>query len=166
MSFARFIAFRIKTKLLSTSHTSTLIPTTFPQVPNLVSYKYICNFLPNSSYPLVLIASCMSEITFLLLPSCLFFFFLRFYLFTHEGQRREEVGRDTGRGRSRLHAGSPIRTRSWVSRIRAGLKVVLNCWATWAALILSLFNWPIMINHSWQGSKAIETFAYYCCRGF
>ena len=30
--------------------------------------------------------------------------FLRFYLFIHETQR--ERGRDTGRGRSRLHAGS------------------------------------------------------------
>ena len=32
------------------------------------------------------------------------FFFLRFYLFIHE--RHRERGRDTGRGRSRLHAGS------------------------------------------------------------
>ena len=34
------------------------------------------------------------------------FFFLRFYLFIHERHRKR--GRDTGRGRSRLHAGSPI----------------------------------------------------------
>ena len=34
------------------------------------------------------------------------FFFLRFYLFIHEKQR--ERGRDTGRGRSRLHVGSPM----------------------------------------------------------
>ena len=33
-----------------------------------------------------------------------FVFFLRFYLFIHE--RHRERGRDTGRGRSRLHAGS------------------------------------------------------------
>ena len=34
------------------------------------------------------------------------FFFLRFYLFIHE--RPKERGRDTGRGRGRLHAGSPM----------------------------------------------------------
>ena len=33
-------------------------------------------------------------------------FFLRFYSFIHE--RHRERGRDTGRGRSRLHAGSPM----------------------------------------------------------
>ena len=33
-------------------------------------------------------------------------FFLRFYLFIHE--RVTERGRDIGRGRSRLHAGSPM----------------------------------------------------------
>ena len=36
----------------------------------------------------------------------IFFLFLRFYLFTHE--RHTERGRDIGRGRSRLHAGSPM----------------------------------------------------------
>ena len=35
-----------------------------------------------------------------------FFFFLRFYLFIHE--RHRVRGRDTGRGRSRLPAGSPM----------------------------------------------------------
>ena len=34
------------------------------------------------------------------------FFFLRFYLFIHEKHR--EGGRDIGRGRSRVHAGSPM----------------------------------------------------------
>ena len=33
-------------------------------------------------------------------------FFKRFYLFVHE--RHRERGRDTGKGRSRLHAGSPM----------------------------------------------------------
>ena len=33
--------------------------------------------------------------------------FLRFYLFIYE--RHRERGRDIGRGRSRLHAGSPMR---------------------------------------------------------
>ena len=35
------------------------------------------------------------------------FFFLRFYLFIHEKHRERKRRRDTGRGRSRLHAGSP-----------------------------------------------------------
>ena len=39
-------------------------------------------------------------------------FFKRFYVFIHERQRERENGRDTGRGRSRLHAG-----RSQVSGI-------------------------------------------------
>ena len=36
------------------------------------------------------------------------FFFLRFYLFINERQRQREKGTDTGRGRSTLHAGSPM----------------------------------------------------------
>ena len=42
------------------------------------------------------------------------FFFLSFYLFTHERhtererEREREKGRDTGRGTNRLHAGSPM----------------------------------------------------------
>ena len=35
---------------------------------------------------------------------CFYYFFLRFYLFRRDIQR----GRDTDRGRSRLHAGSPM----------------------------------------------------------
>ena len=46
----------------------------------------------------------------------LLFYFLRFYLFIHE--RPRERGRNTGRGRSRLYAGSLMcGTRSWDSRI-------------------------------------------------
>ena len=37
---------------------------------------------------------------------CKSFFFLRFYLFIHK--RHTERGKDTGRGRSRLHAGIPL----------------------------------------------------------
>ena len=37
----------------------------------------------------------------------LFLFFLRFYLFMHR-DTHGGGGRDTGRGRSRLHAGSPM----------------------------------------------------------
>ena len=39
-------------------------------------------------------------------PCDFFFFFLRFYLLIHESRR--ERGRDTGKGRSRLSAGSPM----------------------------------------------------------
>ena len=38
--------------------------------------------------------------------TCIKCFFLRFYLLIHERHRETERGRDTGRGRSRLHAGS------------------------------------------------------------
>ena len=43
------------------------------------------------------------------------FCFLGFYLFIHE--RHRERGRDTDRGRSRLHARSPMWDLIWVSRI-------------------------------------------------
>ena len=77
------------------------------------------------------------------LLSCIFF--LRFYLFIHERQR--EGGRDTGRGRSRLHAGSLMwhsimcledHTLDW--------RQVLNCWATRAAL-LSCIIVHLRFNH-------------------
>ena len=60
------------------------------------------------------------------------FFKKRFYLFIHE--RHKERGKDTGRGRSRLHAGSPMwdsipglwdHNLSW--------RQMLNCWATQAS---------------------------------
>ena len=52
-----------------------------------------------------------------LYPLGLFFFF-NFYLFMIVTQRVRERGRDTGRGRSRLHApGARCGIRSWVSRI-------------------------------------------------
>ena len=64
-------------------------------------------------YQASVVVLCLSLTLFLQLGSSLvlsgrcplffFFFFLRFYLFTHE--RHTERGRDTGRGRSRLHAG-------------------------------------------------------------
>ena len=57
------------------------------------------------------------------------FFKKRFYLFIHE--RHRERGRDTGRGRSRLHAGSP----TWDSipgpqDHTLGWRQTLNPWAT------------------------------------
>ncbi|CAD7689929.1 unnamed protein product [Nyctereutes procyonoides] len=41
-----------------------------------------------------------------------YLFFLIFYLFIHERHREKETGRDIGRGRSRLHAGSPMESPS------------------------------------------------------
>ena len=62
----------------------------------------------------------------------LFFFFLRFYLFMRDTER--ERGRDTGRGRSRLHAGEPdVGLDPGTPGSYPGPKVVLNHWATWAA---------------------------------
>ena len=54
-----------------------------------------------------------------LLQVTFFFFFKDFYLFIHERHRERKRGRDTGGGRSRLHAGSRARcgTRSLDSRI-------------------------------------------------
>ena len=57
------------------------------------------------------------------------FFFLRFYLFIHE--RHQERGRDTGRGRSRLHAGSPM----WDSipelrNLALSQRQMINRWTT------------------------------------
>ena len=53
---------------------------------------------------------------------------------------QRERGRDTGRGRSRLHAGSP--TRDSIPGPQPGShpgpKVALNCWATRAAPEISL----------------------------
>ena len=58
-----------------------------------------------------------------------FFFFLRLYLFTHG--RHREGGRDTGRGRSRLCVGSPMRVSIPGPRDHAlGPRQTLNHWAT------------------------------------
>ena len=55
-----------------------------------------------------------------------YFIFLIFFLFTYDRHTVRERGRDTGRGRSRLHApGARCGTRSWDSRIpepKAGAK--------------------------------------------
>ena len=64
----------------------------------------------------------------------LFFFFLRFYLLIHE--RHTERGRDTGRGRSRLHAGSPMWDLIPGPRDHApSRRQMLNHWATQASSI-------------------------------
>ena len=59
-------------------------------------------------------------------------FFLRFYLYIYE--RHRERGRVTGRGRSRLHARSPM----WAQDHDLSRKQVLNHWATQAALALKI----------------------------
>ena len=64
-------------------------------------------------------------------------------LFIHERDR--EWGRDTGRGRSRLHAGSLM----WDSILELqdhvlSWRQVLNCWATWAALFPSILFGPLV----------------------
>ena len=62
------------------------------------------------------------------------------YLFMKDTQR--ERGRDTGRGRSRLHAGSPM----WDSipglqDHTLGWRQMLNHWATQVSLILDFVQW-------------------------
>ena len=66
-------------------------------------------------------------------------FFLRFRLFIHERHR------DTGRGRSRLHAGRLI----WDSILglqdhAVGCREALNRWATWAAVFDFFFTLPVV----------------------
>ena len=75
------------------------------------------------------------------------FIFKRFYLFIHERHREKERGRDTGRGRSRLHAGSPM----WDSILglqdhTLGWRQVLNRWATQGSLISSLCDGSLRIS--------------------
>ena len=56
-----------------------------------------------------------------------YFFFFKIYLFIHEGHRDRERGRDMGRGRSRLHAGSPTRDSTpGLQDHTPGVKVALN----------------------------------------
>ena len=70
-----------------------------------------------------LVCSQILKITFIFL----LLFFLRFYLFTHERHR------DTGRWRSRLHAGSP--TWNSIPGLQdQGRRQSLNCWATQVSL--------------------------------
>ena len=72
------------------------------------------------------------------LPSVfLFFFFFRFYLFIHE--RDTERGRDTGRGKSRLCARSPMRDLIPGPQDHAlSWKQMLNHWAIQASLLYFL----------------------------
>ena len=67
--------------------------------------------------------------------------FLRFHLFINETQR--ERGRDPGRGRSRLHAGSPTRDSILGPRGHAvSWKQMLNHWAPPASLPEWLMHEP------------------------
>ena len=53
-------------------------------------------------------------------------------------ERERQRGRATGRRRSKLHAGPNVGLNPGSPGSRPGLKVTLNCWATWAALELHL----------------------------
>ena len=58
-----------------------------------------------------------------------------FFGIIYSWETQRERGRDTGRGRSRLHAGSPTWDSIWGLQDKAlGLKAALNHWATRAAL--------------------------------
>ena len=78
----------------------------------------------------------------------LLFFFLKIYLFIDE--RHREWARDTGRGRSRLPAGSPM----WDSILDPGdhdlsERQTLNRWATEASLITGI-NVPFQVGMPWS----------------
>ena len=73
------------------------------------------------------------------------FFFLRFYLFAHEKHTERERGRDTGRGRSRLHAGSLMWDSIPGPRGHVlGWRQTLNCWAPQASQHMLL--WIIVLK--------------------
>ena len=102
---------------------------------------------------------------------------------------REERGREAGRGRSRLHTGSPTGLDPGSPGSGHGLKAVLNCWATpnfWAApnfffvallrrpfvgsfLITYVLLWPSLIGSScWEGAGVSRNSAYesvHVCEG-
>ena len=62
-----------------------------------------------------------------------------FNLFIHE--RHAERGRDVGRGRNRLHAGSPmLDSIPWLRDHALSQRQTLNCWATQASHELQLFH--------------------------
>ena len=62
-------------------------------------------------------------------------FFFRFYLFIHDRHRKREKGRDTGRGRSRLHAEPDVELDFGSPGSHPELKAAPNRWATGAALM-------------------------------
>ena len=67
-----------------------------------------------------------------------YFIFLRIYLLIHE--RHRERGRDIGRGRSRLLAGSPMWDLILDPGIRLSRSQTLNCWATHKSQICDILN--------------------------
>ena len=77
--------------------------------------------------------------------------FLRFYLFIHE--RHTERGRDTGRGRSRLPAGSPMQDLTPGPRDHdLSQTQTLKHWATQAPTLSAFLKakWPNIHNTSWH----------------
>ena len=78
-------------------------------------------------------------------------------LFIYSWETHTERGRDTGRGRSRLHAGST--TWNSIPGLQdPGPKAVLNRWATWAAPVCQYFT------KSWLAIDFIQLFfiIYWC----
>lgn len=75
-------------------------------------------------------------------------------LFIHERERE----RDIGRGRSRLHTGSPMWDRTQGLRDHAlGQRQALNCWATQMSQC-----WRFFIDDSWEQNPAIWQKLEYC----
>ena len=112
---------------------------------NHITYKYFVCLFGFLLYDIRSVGSihlCVSTLFF-------FFFFLRFYLFMRDTER----GRDTGRGRSRLHAGSLM----WDSipglqDHALGQRQALNRWTTQGSLFYLLlidYMWSLEISFLW-----------------
>ena len=96
----------------------------------------------------------------------LLYFFKRFYLFFHE--RHRERGKDTGRGRSRLHAGSP-RSQGHALSVKGGAQLLSHQASPCSALEkeeptvthLGVYLWYMDVQW-WRESKQfyglLETF--------
>ena len=78
--------------------------TQYPAQQSSGSPKAFSSFIVRTLFIL-----CVFFKTFISFFLSFFFFFLRFYFFTHETHRERQRGSNTGRRRSRLHAGSPMR---------------------------------------------------------
>ena len=86
-------------------------------------------------------------------------YFKKNILFIHERHNERERGRKTGRGRSRLHAGTP--TWDLIPGLQdqaLGQRQALNCWATRAALCTYFFIYSRKRERTraWIGEKQRE----------
>ena len=89
----------------------------------------------------------VSKLTWFMLPVCLNFYFFKdlIYLFMRETKR--ERGRDTGRGRSRLPAGSPMQKLIlglWDHNLSQ--RQMINHWATQMPLFAWIFKDSFYFN--------------------